>query len=279
MRVGRLSFKSPMVEYYEVLANGSSPLRGIVTRPSGDVRAECILLPGSGVYSEREVRDREHLLSVLAACFGDLNIRSFRVTKPIFGKSALKSEGIYAEYFYPVQAICKYISTLRDHATQPLILAGYSLGGHVAPYLASQLIKVQRVILLNAHVRSIGNLLRAQCFSAETASTRISSGASIFGFASTFYSKYLEESEVAAPDDQICNRPDLLYYCVNCGRDSQLGSKEQNLWKRVLPAEQTKFAYYAELDHGFRTYERRYIPQTDFPDCLSRPLLQWISTI
>lgn len=121
----------------------------------------AVLLPGSGPQDPDVTIGPNRFFLELATGLADRGVSSLRMGKAQVAGASRAVLDYRHEYVEPVRALIGVASAFTDLVARP-VLVGHSLGGHVAPFVASELGNVEGVALVNAHISPLTEILEDQ---------------------------------------------------------------------------------------------------------------------
>ena len=239
-------FRLFMVERW-LVEDVSTTQRILISRvaPSnvGVPLANCILLPGSGTHSVVELTDSRNVLTRVARGLASQNICSWRYSKPI---APIESD-VCLEYVTPTATIQKIIA--QRNCKAPTFLLGYSLGGYLAPAVASKVRCFRGICMLNAHASEVSALLNQQL--GHVKQQGLPSGANANKIIRAVYRDYIEQLDTMAPKRFISELVSLGFLNIRTTSDQQISAEENARLMAILPQDRSIMLQLEGLDHNF----------------------------
>ncbi|MEQ8624195.1 MAG: alpha/beta fold hydrolase [Vicingaceae bacterium] len=267
---------------YPIKLGSEMPLLGEFTKP---VRPESlvvvVMVHGSGPNDMNESLGPNQIFKDLAYGLASNGIASLRYNKRSYDykKTIIKSGKQYDIDQIVTNDAVKAVNKAKELGADKVVLLGHSLGGHLAPKIASQA-KVDGVIIMAGNVSPLEDLILPQIdylrkhdssainqmqynqlkwqvenlkkgnYDSTTAGPMLP-----FGAGGKFWSSLKDYQP-----QKISKKQDVPYLILNGERDYQVTVQEAKKWKDGSKNENSKTIIYPQLNHLFIAGEGIILP-------------------
>jgi uncharacterized protein len=289
----------------ELVIDAEHRLGGTFTLPDGiaQPKAVVIMVHGSGAHDRDETYGPNKPLKDLAIGLAGEGIASYRYdsrakTHPHLIAAEGNAAGLEKTILEDVFRAIDLVKSEEMFRKSKVIVLGHSLGGMLAPMIATREKRVDGIIMLAANARPLTELVREQVrylsngqtpegmeelmqqlervekgnFDLQTPSLELPLGASA-GF----------WKEIMAYDQQATaskwKKPILI---LQGHRDYQVTMRDFELWKKALARhKKATFLSYEKLNHFFhegtgRSFPAEYLIESHIPEYVMRDIGEWV---
>jgi uncharacterized protein len=289
----------------ELVIDAEHRLGGTFTLPDGiaQPKAVVIMVHGSGAHDRDETYGPNKPLKDLAIGLAGEGIASYRYdsrakTHPHLIAAEGNAAGLEKTILEDVFRAIDLVKSEEMFRKSKVIVLGHSLGGMLAPMIATREKRVDGIIMLAANARPLTELVREQVrylsngqtpegmeelmqqlervekgnFDLQTPASELPLGASA-GF----------WKEIMAYDQQATaskwKKPILI---LQGHRDYQVTMRDFELWKKALARhKKATFLSYEKLNHFFhegtgRSFPAEYLIENHIPEYVMRDIGEWV---
>jgi uncharacterized protein len=263
-------------------------LNATFTKPIGKTKFPIIILVhGSGPHDEDETIGPNKPFKDLSLGLASVGIATLRYEKRTFryGKKMTTQGEITpkTEVIDDALMAISFVSELEGVDSKNIYLLGHSLGGMLAPYIASQSDQLAGIILLAANARPLEEVVLDQI---EYLYTYKSSGMTD-EIAKTMKSeietiRHWKKNSTHVPEKETYLGMSIPYWSflnkydqvrtlksiktpalvIHAGRDYQVGSREYDIWEKALAKrKKTKTILLPSLNHLLMKGEQKSLPE------------------
>lgn len=295
----------PSMEEEDIQINSDSlTLHASIVLPKDEFQAICILVQGSGPQDRDESIGPNKPFKDLALGLASNGIGTIRYDKRYFTYRSINEDiTIRSEAVDDVLAIIDYVKEKESLNSKPIFIIGHSLGGMLAPYIASLSSDVQGITMMAANAYSLEEIVLSQykyLFNLDNSiSPKEEEALAELDRQITYLKDSLSES--SSPKELPLNLPpaywiSLIDYdqvetakkltipmlILQGKRDYQVNMDNYELWKKSLEGkENVSFKVYDQLNHLFLAGEgvptpNEYEEIGNIPDYVIKDITNWI---